>query len=74
MKKKDVEIGKVYQVKVSGKLSPVKIIMPSIYGGWVGENLRTKKRVRIKTAARLRKPMQYVYSCNSFEVKETYNG
>ena len=55
MKKKDVEIGKVYAVKVSGKVSPVKLIKESPYGGWFGRNLWTNREVRIKTAGKLRR-------------------
>jgi hypothetical protein len=55
MLKKDVEIGETYIVKVSGKEQPVKIEAVSIYGGWNGFNLRTKRDVRIKSAAKLRR-------------------
>jgi hypothetical protein len=63
MKKKDVVIGETYAVKVSGKIAPVKIISESIYGGWNGLNVRTKREVRIRSAMRLRyrcvfKPLQ----------------
>lgn len=54
MKKRDVKIGDVYAVKVSGRIVPVKILRESQYGGWDGQNLRTKKKIRIKTAQRLR--------------------
>lgn len=57
MKKRDIEIGRIYLVKVSGKLSPVKIISESHFGGWEGTNLTTKRSIRIKTAGRLRKEM-----------------
>lgn len=54
MKKKDVTIGKIYAVKVSGKVVQVKIINESVYGGWNGINTYTKRNVRIKTAGKLR--------------------
>ena len=54
MKKKDVEIGKTYLAKVSGKVVPVRITGESRYGGWDAVNTKTKRSVRIKTAARLR--------------------
>ena len=36
MKKAQVEIGKVYLMKVSGRLVPVRIGGPSGFGGWHG--------------------------------------
>ena len=55
MKKADVAIGETYVVKVSGQLVPVRIYAESIYGGWHGENLNTKRTIRIRTAAKLRR-------------------
>lgn len=69
MKKSDVEVGKVYVVKVSGKLSPVRLDYESPYGGWVGTNLNTGRDVRVKTAARLRR--EYLSSKASEPVTET---
>ena len=54
MKKKDVVVGDVYLVKVSGSLCRVRLIRVSPYGGWIGHNLETGRQVRIKTAGRLR--------------------
>lgn len=54
MKKADVIIGEVYIVKVSGKIAEVEILAESPYGGYVGRNLKTKREIRVKTAARLR--------------------
>ena len=56
MKKSDIEQGGLYVVKVSGKLATVKILGPSPYGGWIGRNTETGRDVRIRTAARLRRP------------------
>ena len=56
MKKQDVEIGSTYIVKVSGVLARVRIIAESPYGGWRGTNLATGREVRIRSAARLRRP------------------
>lgn len=56
MKKQDVQIGEVYIVKVSGKLTRVRLDSESPYGGWTGTNLETKREVRIRTAAKLRRP------------------
>jgi hypothetical protein len=56
MKKQDVQIGSTYIVKVSGVLAKVRITGESPYGGWRGTNLATGREVRIRTAARLRRP------------------
>jgi len=55
MKKRDVEIGKHYLAKIGGRLTTVKIVAESVYGGWEAVNTATGRRVRIKTAGRLRK-------------------
>jgi len=54
MKRSEVTIGDVYLAKVSGVICRVKIEAESRYGGWDARNLDTDKRVRIKTAQRLR--------------------
>jgi len=54
MKKKDVQIGEVYAVKVSGQIAPVVIDEAHPAGGWVGTNEMTHRQVRIKSAQRLR--------------------
>jgi len=56
VKKADVTIGSTYIVKVSGKLTKVRITRESPYGGWDGLNLATHREVRIRSAARLRYP------------------
>ena|SRR6266480_4723702 len=59
MLKAEVAIGKVYVVKVSGKLCRVKITREADYlgkmHGWFGENLSTGREVRIRSAAKLRR-------------------
>lgn len=55
MKKEDVEIRKIYTVKVSGRLVPVAIIQENPMGGWDGLNLLTHRGVRIRSASRLRR-------------------
>ncbi len=57
MKKADIRIGGTYVAKVSGKLAKVRITNESVHGGWYGVNTDTGREVRIKTAARLRKPV-----------------
>ncbi len=55
MKKNDVQIGQTYLAKVSGKLARVRIERESPYGGWDATNVHTGRRVRIKSAQRLRR-------------------
>ena len=55
MRKKEIEIGKTYLAKVSGKLTAVRLTGNSPYKGYDGLNLKTGRTVRIKTAAKLRK-------------------
>lgn len=55
MKKSEVTLGKVYAVKVSGKIVPVRLDSESTCGGWNGTNLNTKREVRIRSAAKLRR-------------------
>ena len=57
MKKKDIVIGETYIVKVSGKLAHVRVVCENPHGGWDGLNLATRRDVRIKSAARLRRPV-----------------
>jgi len=56
MKKADIKIGSVYRAKVSDKLTDVRIDAENAGGGWDATNLATKKKVRIKSAQRLRAP------------------
>lgn len=54
MKKKDVVVGNCYVARVSGDLVRVVLVGPSPYGGWDAHNTKTGRRIRIRTAARLR--------------------
>ena len=56
MKKADIKIGSVYRATVSDKLTNVRIDAENPGGGWDATNLTTKKKVRIKSAQRLRAP------------------
>ena len=58
LKKAQVQIGSTYIVKVSGVLAKVRITAESPYGGWRGMNLASGREVRIRSAARLRRPAQ----------------
>lgn len=55
MKKDQVLIGRTYQAKVSGQLARVRIDAESLHGGWNATNVITGRRVRIKSAQRLRR-------------------
>ena len=54
MKKDNVKLGQTYVVKVSGMVQPVRMDAKNAHGGWDGTNMKTKKPVRVKSAARLR--------------------
>jgi len=54
MKKHEVQINHVYNVLVSGKIQPVRIDRDADQGGWWGTNLLTARKIRIRSAQRLR--------------------
>lgn len=56
MNKADVTIGGEYLAKVTNKVVAVRIDAENPSGGWDATNLSTNKKVRIKTAGRLRGP------------------
>jgi len=55
MKKDQVQVGRAYVAKVSGQLAHVRIDAESRFGGWDATNVDTGRRVRIKSAQRLRR-------------------
>ena len=57
MKKADIQVGLTYIAKVSGVLAKVRVTGESPYGGWRGINLATGREIRIRSAARLRRPV-----------------
>ena len=57
MNAKDVEIGGTYQAKVSDRVVTIRIDRTHPSGGWEATNLHTEKKIRIKTAGRLRAPV-----------------
>lgn len=63
MLKKEIEIGKVYLAKISGRLSPVRILSFSPYNSchWIAENIRTKRQVVIRSAQKLRVELEPVF-------------
>ena len=54
MKKSEVKTGKCYTAKVSNRMATIRIDAENPNGGWDATNLTTKKKVRIKSAQRLR--------------------
>jgi len=58
MRKNEVSIGKRYIAKVSGNLVEVRLLRESPYGGWDAINLKTNRKIRIKTAGRLRREVK----------------
>jgi len=54
MKKNDIAIGQTYRCKVSGSVADVRITGENAHGGWDGINVLTNRKVRIKSAQRLR--------------------
>jgi len=56
MKKQQVKIGGVYSAKITDKVVPVRIDAENRDGGWDATNLKTNRKVRIKSAQKLRGP------------------
>ena len=54
MKKNEVKMGETYRCKVSGSVVDVRITGENPHGGWDGVNALTNRKVRIKSAQRLR--------------------
>jgi hypothetical protein len=54
MKKSQIEIGRVYAAKVSGRISPVRIVSESPHGGWRAVNMMTGREVHVRSPQRLR--------------------
>ena len=54
MKKNEIEIGSTYTAKITNRVVPVRIDATNPHGGWDATNLVTNKKVRIKSAAKLR--------------------
>jgi len=58
MKKDQVKVGGLYAAKVSDKLVTVRIDSAHSGGGWNATNTATGKRIRIKSAQRLRRAVK----------------
>ena len=54
MKKNEIKVGGMYRAKVSDKVVTVRIESTHTKGGWNATNTATGKRIRIKSAQRLR--------------------
>jgi hypothetical protein len=54
MKKDQIQIGGLYTAKVSDKVVTVRIDSVNSHGGWNATNTATGKRIRVKSAQRLR--------------------
>ena len=54
MKKDQVQIGQLYAAKITDKIVPVRIDAEHKDGGWTATNTQTNRKVRIKTAQKLR--------------------
>lgn len=55
MKKDEIKIGHTYSAKVSDRVVTVRIDSTNTHGGWNATNTATGKRIRIKSAQRLRR-------------------
>jgi len=55
MKKSEVKTGKYYTAKVSNRMATIRIDAENPNGGWDATNITTGKKVRIKSAQRLRR-------------------
>ena len=55
MKKNEIKIGECYEAKVSDRVVSVRIDSVNSHGGWNATNTATGKRIRIKSAQRLRR-------------------
>jgi len=76
MKKADVKVGGRYSAKVSDKVVVVRIDAENPHGGWDATNEATGKKVRVKSAQRLRgavhksKPMALAIPSQAGAAKE----
>ena len=55
MKKNEVEVGKFYTAKITGHMATVRIDAENPQGGWTATNITTGKKIKIKSAQRLRR-------------------
>lgn len=65
MKRSEVKVGAVYAVKVSGRMTLVRLVSERVSrlsgrAYWVGVNLKTRREVMIRSAQRLRREVGMV--------------
>jgi hypothetical protein len=58
MRNSEIQIGAVYEARVSGRLVPVRVVAAHPAGGWEAINLATGRRLRLKSARRLRRAQE----------------
>jgi hypothetical protein len=54
IKKAEVALGDVYAMRVSGTWSQVRVESVNPYGGWFCMNLRTNRRIHVRSAVRFK--------------------
>lgn len=65
MKKDEIEVGGVYEAKVSDCIVAVRIDSVHSSRGWNATNTKTGKRIHVKSAQRLRRPVPVAEAPNS---------
>lgn len=58
MKREEVELGAGYLATVNGIQCAVRVEEESPFGGWIALNLTNRKRIWIRSAARLKRPSE----------------
>ena len=74
MKKNQVKVGGMYTAKVSDKLVTVRIDSTHSAGGWHATNTATGKRIRVRSAQRLRGAVKGAAKVDAKKVKATGGG
>ncbi|OHB60908.1 MAG: hypothetical protein A2Y12_10205 [Planctomycetes bacterium GWF2_42_9] len=54
MKNEEIQISKIYAIKIGKNIIGVRIMSQSADGSWVGSNIKTNKQMIIKSADRFR--------------------
>ncbi|UCG53595.1 MAG: hypothetical protein JSW58_08555 [Candidatus Latescibacterota bacterium] len=60
MRAEEITVGVVYWVKVSGKLAPCRVDCKSTRGGFDVTNLNTNRKIRLRSAGRIRREVSGV--------------
>ena len=75
MNNKEVIVGEVYSATVSGVLVPVRILEPyelKLHKMWVAVNLKTNKKIQIRSSKRLLKKLTESEISDLMRVDEEY--